>query len=147
MSVTVLILMLSLFHQNAITSSATFTTASHPFKSPCHQDFQVFKVSNSNLQFPRPSATYRFPRNRKPSESHSQAFPFQGPLQLSVPPGPESLQSSRDKLPISSASATHRALSAHKLPEFITRPSELERTNYFFANILAKITDEDTFDT
>ena len=98
MSVTVLLLMLSLFHHDSITSSATCTTASLPFKSPCHQDSQVFKVSNSNLQFPRPSATYRFPRNRKPSESNSQAFLFQDLLQLSVPPGLASLQSIRDKL-------------------------------------------------
>ena len=97
MSVTVLILMLSLFHHNPINSSATCTTTSFSCELPCSQGSQAFEVSNSNSHNSRPSATHRPPRNCKPSEPYLQAFSFQDPLQLFVPPGLASLQRSRNK--------------------------------------------------
>ena len=101
MSVTVLILILSLFHQNIITSSAALTTTSFfvqhavpsglaTFHALCNFQSQVqqraLRARNyctcralraRNYPVPRPSATPRAPRTRKPSKSPRQAFPFQ----------------------------------------------------------------------
>ena len=84
-SVTVLILMLSLFHQNAITSPTVLTTASPLCNMPCPQCSQAFEVSNPNSHILRPSATFCAPRARRPSEFSWQAFPFQVPLLPTVP--------------------------------------------------------------
>ena len=147
-SVTVLILILSLFHQNIITSSATLTTTSFfvqhavpsglaTFYALCNFQLQVqqraLRARNycttcralraRNYLVPRPSATSRAPRARKPSEFPRQAFLFQVFLQLFVPPGLASLQSPRDKLSLSKFSCNSPV------------------------NNLAKIKDEDTSDT
>ena len=101
-------------------------------------------------------SSHRAIRTLKFSKSPTRISNFQDPLQLTVSLGIASLQSLIHKLScsktfcnflcpqgsqaprvsetsfsISSFPATHRALSSHKLPDFITRPSELERTNYF----------------
>ena len=155
MSVTVLILILSLFHQNAITSSAAFTTTSSLYNMSCPQGSQLFVPSVTfHYKFSSVHNNMSFVQHAVPSGLAT--ILFQDPLQLFVPSGLASLQSSRDRLslfqlpcnfpcpqgsqasrvsetgfPFSSFRATHRALSSHKLPDFITRPSELERTNYF----------------
>jgi hypothetical protein len=110
---------------------------------PFPQCSHAFEVSSSNSHIPRPSVTYRFPRNCKPSESLTQAFPFQDPLQLSVPPGLTGLQSFQDKL-----SPFQVSLQLPVPPVFtsfhilLQGPQSWREPTNFFANVPAKITDE-----
>ena len=147
MSVTVLILMLSLFHHNPINSSATCTTTSFSCELPCSQGPQAFKSPTRTRIIQDPLQLTVPPGFASRQSLIYKLSRFKTLCNFSCPQGSQAFRGPETSFPISSSSATYCVLSARKLPEFITRPSELERTNYFFANILAKITDEDTFDT
>ena len=97
-SVTVLILILSLFHQNIITSSAALTTTSFFVQHAVPSGLATFHaICNFQSQVQQRALRARnYLQHAVPSGLAT--ISFQDPLQLPVPPGLASLQSSRDKL-------------------------------------------------
>ena len=138
--------MLSLFHQNEISSSAALTTTSLSCM-PFPQCSQAFEVSSSNSHIPRPSVTFRSPRNCKPSESVTQAFPSQDPLQLSMPSGITSLQSFQDKLSLFKFPFNSPCPQSSQASIFYYKALRVGENQLFFANMFSQITDEDTCKT
>ena len=151
MSVTGLILILSFFHQNAITSSAAFITASSLYNMACPQGPQLFVPSstlNNNIS--------RLHNNKSETvlililslfhqnATSSAAFITASSLyNMACPQGPQLFVPSLFQL--SCNFPCPQGSQAFKVPETsLPFPSFLATHR---ANILAKIKDEDTFDT